>query len=75
MKKYILNWLIFLSFPCLCKGGTAGPSDDEIFLFIIPVILLILYLGIPAILRFLKERIAEWKEKAHVANHENGIAG
>jgi len=75
MKKYILIWLSIISFACLCKGGTAGPSDDEIFLLIIPLILFILCLGIPVIIKFLREKIAEWKEKEHLKNHENGIAG
>lgn len=75
MKKFILSWLSLFSFTLLLKGGTAGPSDDEIFLLIIPIILVILYLGIPAMMKFLKEKISEWKEKTHVANHENGIAG
>jgi len=75
MKKYILAWLCFFFITCQSKGGTAGPSDDEIFLLIIPIILLILYLGIPVIMKFLKGKIVKWKEKTHVANHENGIAG
>jgi hypothetical protein len=75
MKKSILSWIFVFSFTGSSVGGTAGPSDDEIFLLIIPVILFILYLGIPAIIKFLKEKIAEWKEKTHLANHDNGIAG
>jgi len=75
MKKAILIWSHVFAFACLCRGGTAGPSDDEIFLLIIPVILLILYIGIPVIIKFLKEKSAEWKDKIHIANHENGIAG
>ena len=75
MKKRILLTIHIFSFASFCKGGTAGPSDDEIFLLIIPVILLILYLGIPAIIKFLKEKIPEWREEIHVTNHENGVAG
>jgi len=43
MKKLTLGFIIFLSITCTCLGGTAGPSDDGIFLLIIPVILFILY--------------------------------
>lgn len=70
MKKFILIWLSFFFFTCLLKGGTAGPSDDEILLLIIPIILFILYLGIPALIKFLKERITEWKDKIHIPHHE-----
>jgi len=75
MKKYILIWLSIISFACLCKGGTAGPSDDEIFLLIIPLILFILYLGIPATVKILKKKINEWRERTHIPNHDNGFTG
>jgi len=73
MKKSILILIYFCSFACLCRGGTAGPSDDEIFLLIIPVILCILYLGVPAIVKFLKEKINAWRERTHIPNHHNGF--
>ncbi len=63
--------MIYLFSPAgFCRGGTAGPSDDEIFLLIIPLVLFILYLVIPATIKFLKKKIAEWKEKIDVTNHE-----
>ena len=75
MKKRILLTIHIFSFASFCIGGTAGPSDDEIFLLIIPLILFILYIGISVSIKFLKKKVAEWKETIHIANHENGIAG
>jgi hypothetical protein len=75
MKRLTLAWSIIFSVTCICFGGTAGPSKDEIFLLIIPVILFILYLGIPVIVKFLRKKINEWKENQHLTNHENGLAG
>ena len=75
MKKPIFVWTILFYGTSICHGGTAGPSDDEIFLLIIPVILFILYLGTPHLVNFLKRKITEWKEIEHLTNHENGVIG
>ena len=68
---------ILFSSPAL-YAGTAGPSDDEIWLLIIPATLLILFIGIPPLYRFIKKKISEWKESLfyHSSNTEipeNGI--
>jgi ABC-type sugar transport system permease subunit len=43
-------------------AGTAGPSKDEIWLFIIPAILLILFIAIPPLYRFIVKKISEWRK-------------
>jgi hypothetical protein len=64
--------ILFCLVSISCPGGTAGPSDDEIYLLIIPLILLTLYLGIPPIIKFLRTKFFEWRER-HLINHENGF--
>ena len=67
---------VFFLFVCsnyACFAGTAGPSDDEIFLFLIPLFLFIMYIGIPPLYRLLIGKIKEILEKRHLDNPENGI--
>lgn len=66
-----LTVTILLS-PIFLYAGTAGPSDDEIWLLIIPATLLILFIGIPPLYRFIIKRISEWREPRsyHSSNSE-----
>lgn len=66
----ILTLTILLS-PIVLYAGTAGPSDDEIWLLIIPATLLILFIGIPPLYRFIVKRISEWRaQHYHSSNSE-----
>ncbi|MCK4345751.1 MAG: hypothetical protein KAX05_10745 [Bacteroidales bacterium] len=66
----ILTFTILLS-PIVLYAGTAGPSDDEIWLLIIPATLLILFIGIPPLYRFIKKKISEWRTRYyHSPNSE-----
>jgi hypothetical protein len=66
--------VILLSIPLTLKGGTTGPSDDEIFLLIIPVVLLLLYLSFSFAIKKFKEMLQNWKEMLHLLDHENGFS-
>ena len=66
----ILTFTILLS-PIVLYADTAGPSDDEIWLLIIPATLLILFIGIPPLYRFIKKKISEWRvTRYHTSNSE-----
>ncbi len=72
----ILTLTILLS-PIVLYAGTTGPSDDEIWLLIIPATLLILFIGIPHLYRFILKRISEWKARYYHSSNteifENGF--